>query len=79
MEGWDKVVPQFLREMLSSLDPKARDAVEELRLREGFPLAVVQAGEVGLPLWPFGCPTLCRGWRALCCPSWRRGENSPIP
>ncbi len=45
MEGWDKVVPQFLREMLSSLDPKARDAVEELRLREGFPLAVVQAGE----------------------------------
>ena len=37
MEGWDKVVPQFLREMLSSLDPKARDAVEELRLREGFP------------------------------------------
>ena len=41
MEGWDKVVPQFLREMLSSLDPKARDAVEELR----FPLAVVQAGE----------------------------------
>lgn len=126
MEGWDKVVPQFLREMLSSLDPKARDAVEELRLREGFPLAVVQAGEewthpawrgrplteealrrvletagrgsvhtvldqlrsgyvtaaggvrvgicgegppgrescspfVGLPLWPFGCPTLLRG------------------
>ena len=45
MEGWDKVVPQFLREMLSSLDPTARDAVEELRLREGFPLAVVQAGE----------------------------------
>ena len=45
MEGWDKVVPQFLREMLSSLDPKARDVVEELRLREGFPLAVVQAGE----------------------------------
>ena len=43
MEGWVKVVPQFLREMLSSLDPKARDAVEELRLREGFPLAVVQA------------------------------------
>ena len=29
MEGWDKVVPQFLREMLSSLDPKARDAVED--------------------------------------------------
>ena len=45
MEGWDKVVPQFLREMLSSLDPKARDAVEELRLRGGISPAVVQAGE----------------------------------
>lgn len=145
MEGWDKVVPQFLREMLSSLDPKARDAVEELRLREGFPLAVVQAGEEwthpawrGRPLteealrpgagdrgagigpysagtsWRSGyvtaaggvrwesaargppgrescssfrritslalrVPHALRGWRALCCPSWRRGENSPIP
>ena len=144
MEGWDKVVPQFLREMLSSLDPTARDAVEELRLREGFPLAVVQAGEEWThPAWrgrplteealrrvletagrgsvhtvldqlrsgyvtaaggvrvgicgegatregellsfrritslALRVPTLCRGWRALCCPSWRRGENSPIP
>lgn len=28
MEGWDKVVPQFLREMLSSLDPKAGHAAD---------------------------------------------------
>ncbi|MFR1232297.1 MAG: hypothetical protein ACLSCQ_00975 [Evtepia gabavorous] len=47
MEGWDKVVPQFLREMLSSLDPKARDAVEELRLREGFPWRWSRRGRSG--------------------------------
>ena len=45
MGDWDKVLPQFLREMLSTLDRESRESVEELRLREGFPLSVVRAGE----------------------------------
>lgn len=45
MANWDKVLPQFLRGMLGDLDPRAREAIEELRLREGFPLSVVRAGE----------------------------------
>lgn len=143
MEGWDKVVPQFLREMLSSLDPKARDAVEELRLREGFPLRWSRRGGVDPPrlagrplteealrrvletagrgIGPYSAgpaaqrlchrrrrgaggicgegatregellsfrritslalrvPHALPGVARLCCPSWRRGENSPIP
>ena len=45
MADWDKVLPQFLRGMLSVLSREERDRVEELRLREGFPLAAVRAGE----------------------------------
>lgn len=45
MDNLDKVLPQFLRGMLADLDPGTRGAMEELRLREGFPLAAVRAGE----------------------------------
>lgn len=37
--------PQYLREQLSVLDKDKREKVEELRLREGFPLSAVTAGE----------------------------------
>ena len=45
MTALDKALPQFLRAMLDCLPPKEREGVEELRLREGFPLSAVQAGE----------------------------------
>ena len=45
MTPWDKVLPGFLRDMLAVLPPGEREEVEELRLREGFPLSAVQAGE----------------------------------
>ena len=45
MTALDKALPQFLGAMLDCLPPKEREGVEELRLREGFPLSAVQAGE----------------------------------
>lgn len=45
MGDWDKVLPQFLRGMLSVLDQESQASVEELRLREGFPLSAIRAGE----------------------------------
>ena len=55
MDGWetlDRMLPRFLREMLAHLDPTTRQEVEELRLREGFPLAICRRGEEWVhPLW----------------------------
>lgn len=45
MTALDKALPQFLGAMLDCLPPKEREGVEELRLREGFPLSAVQAEE----------------------------------
>ena len=50
MTALDKALPQFLGAMLDCLPPKEREGVEELRLREGFPLSAVQAGEEWLSL-----------------------------
>ena len=49
MTALDKALPQFLGAMLDCLPPKEREGVEELRLREGFPLSAVQAGEEWTP------------------------------
>lgn len=55
MDGWetlDRMLPRFLREMLAHLDQTTRQEVEELRLREGFPLAICRRGEEWVhPLW----------------------------
>lgn len=52
MDGLDKVIPQFLRTLLAHLDQQTRQGVEEIRLREGFPLAVCRAGEEWThPIW----------------------------
>lgn len=45
MTALDKALPQFLGAMLDCLPPKEREGVEELRLREGFPLSALRAGE----------------------------------
>ena len=52
MTPWDKGLPGFLRDMLAVLPPGERGEVEELRLREGFPLSALRAGEeVTHPAW----------------------------
>ena len=43
MEDLLRTLPRFLREAVAQL-PKGR-RIEELRLREGFPISVVEAGE----------------------------------
>lgn len=45
MEALERMLPQFLRAQLDQLDRQTRGEIEELRLREGFPLAVCRAGE----------------------------------
>lgn len=45
MDGFAGVLPRFLQEKLACLPPKTRADLEELRLREGFPLSAVTAGE----------------------------------
>lgn len=39
------VMPRFLREAVDRLDDETQRTLEELRLREGFPLSAVRAGE----------------------------------
>ena len=45
MPSFESALPRFLREALSQVSPQIRDSMEELRLREGYPLSVVRAGE----------------------------------
>ena len=45
MTAFDHVLPRFLREEVAQGGDKARGPLEELRLREGFPLRAVSGGE----------------------------------
>ncbi len=45
MTAFDHVLPRFLREEVAQGEDKARGPLEELRLREGFPLRAVSGGE----------------------------------
>lgn len=46
------MLPRFLREALDQAAPGDREGVEELRLREGFPLSAVRRGEAWThPAW----------------------------
>ena len=52
MEQWNPVLPRFLRERLAVLSQTEREPLEELRLREGFPLSALTAGkEWSHPAW----------------------------
>ena len=52
MSAFESVLPRFLREALSQVSPQIRDSIEELRLREGYPLSVVREGEEWTsPVW----------------------------
>jgi len=44
MTAYEQGLARFLRDMLEQIPPKERRTLEELRLREGFPLSAVQAG-----------------------------------
>ena len=52
IETAERMLPRFLREALGQLDRSQRETVEELRLREGFPLSASAGGrEETLPAW----------------------------
>ena len=52
MEQFISVLPRFLREKLAALSRDQRERLEELRLREGFPLTALTEGEEWFhPAW----------------------------
>lgn len=52
MERFLPVLPRFLREKIGLLSGRERETLEELRLREGFPLSAVTEGrEWHPPIW----------------------------
>ena len=52
MTAFDHVLPRFLREEVAQGGDKARGPLEELRLREGFPLRAGSGGEARTcPAW----------------------------
>ena len=46
---WVQVLPRDLQSMLERISPSEREDLEELRLREGFPMALTLAGEERTP------------------------------
>lgn len=46
---WDQVLPRDLRSMMERISSSEREGMEELRLREGFPMALAIAGEERTP------------------------------